>query len=246
MSEFAEIEWRMVAEVNGSEFHVAGEGAGSRGEGTCEVHLRADPGFPEGLDPVVAPVSFLLPVFALFSRPVGDDVELRAAAGRTCRIDPPWLSLVHGAAGERLLDLRVSGELRGEDRGLVGDHRMTGTSRLLDVSRLITPFEGFVWPSGAGEATAVARLELETGVGGRLQAMSVLPFRWDEGGPGRPLVLRVSNVRLEGSGREQLSVYARSTVRPVDEDGGGALASTLPPGVGPGSELRRYAELSCW
>jgi hypothetical protein len=219
MSESIPIIFRLQATVNGETFDMNGEGYGSAADGTCQLHLEADPGFPSGFDPVSCPMICSMPTSLFFARPLVEGADFSAITGQAYQVDPPRRGIVRNRLGEELLNLRVGGRVRLEDHQLISEHTMSGTSHLPQLERNVTPLDDYVMPTGAGQAVGLVRFTLLTRTGEELDGSTVAPLCWDSGrNLEGPLVRHVEDIRVEWDGARRVSSYYRISINTLQAE----------------------------
>jgi hypothetical protein len=202
------IDFRLRGNVNGESFDMNGHGVGNRSRGTCELHLEAEPRFPEGFDPVSCPLICSHPTSTYFARAELDCVDLAGIAAGPLAVSPARVGMIHNDDGEVLLNLSVTGTV-----AMVGDrlqvvNEMRGFSRLPRLRRNVTPLRDYILPAGTGRATAVIRYQLETQSGELLDGITTVPYAWTgENDLPEPLVRQVNDIRVEWDGARRVSAY---------------------------------------
>jgi hypothetical protein len=213
MSESLPIIFRLQATVNGESFDMNGEGYGSATDGTCQLHLEADPGFPSGFDPVSCPMICSMPTSLFFARPLVEGADFPAITGQAYQVEPPRRGIIHNRQGEELLNLRVSGRVQLDGQRLLSEHTMSGTSHLPQLERNITPLDDYILPTGVGKAIGLVRFTLLTRSGEELDGTTVVPICWDSGrGLDCSLVRHVEDIRVEWDGARHVSSFYRVTI----------------------------------
>jgi len=216
MTSIRRIDFRLQASVNGAEFEMNGQGIGNAGDGTCELHLAAEPAFPQGFDPVSCPMVCSHPTSTFFSLAENGCESFAQLTDAAYDVEPARDGLVYGVDGELLMHLKVRGSVRIEGDVLISEHVMTGFSKLPPIERTITGFDDYLLPSDAGRVTAVARYGLLTRAGNTLDGITTIPYAWKNGRAlAEPMARRVDDIQVDWDGGTQVHAYYQTRLRNI-------------------------------
>jgi hypothetical protein len=212
-----DIQFLLSARVNGEEFEMNGTGIGDSSQGTCELHLKADPCFPKGFDPVSCPLICSHPTSTFFARSLRGGPSFAEMAAHAYHVSPAREGVVRDFSGRELLRLQVTGHTFVDDRKrLVSKNVMSGTSTLPPIARNVTPLRDYIMPAGIGSATALVRYSLVTMQGEALDGLTVVPYQWEARTElESPLVRFVEDIQVEWNGRDTVSAYYRVAIAPL-------------------------------
>ena len=213
MATLRRIEFRLTARVNESEFEMNGHGIGDQAAGTCELHLTAVPGFPDGFDPVSCPMVCSHPTSLFFSATEpGVESFAQLTEGRYA-VDPARDGLLYSSEGELVMRLSVTGNVYIDGDTLISEHAMQGFSRLPRIAKTVTPFDDFLLPGSDGAATGLARYTLLAESGEQLDGITTVPYRWTNGRVlGAPLARKVANVHVDWDGGRTVHAYYETSL----------------------------------
>lgn len=205
------IDWSCRAQVNETLFQFGGEGYGDVADGSCELHLEASPGFPEGFDPVSCPCICSHPTSSFFSRAQGS-AGWHAITGGEYFVSPARVGVVYDHRGAELLRLSVTSHMRLEGDRLIARNVMEGFSHLPPLARILTPFDDFIVPSGSCSATGIVRFKLETKDGRLLDGVCSIPYAWKGKTLAAPLQRTVHVMRVDWDGGPRVSAHYRTSL----------------------------------
>lgn len=205
--------------VNDQAFEMNGRGVGDADAGTLELHLKSEPGFPKGFDPVSCPLICSHPTSTFFARETVGGCSLASASGGQYSVDPAREGVLRDASGRELLRLQVTGRTAVDDGGrVVSENVMTGISLLPRMARNVTPVRDYIIPGEGREATAIIRYKMLTMDGAELDGQTVVPYRWDGGRPlEQPLVRLVHSIDVHWNGGDTVSAFYKVSVAPLYE-----------------------------
>jgi hypothetical protein len=206
-----DIEFKLRGEVNGQTFDMDGYGLGDASAGTCELHLKAAPNFPDGFDPVSCPFICSHPTSSFFAQTDGDGFA--GLTGGNYAVSPARHGLIRNSKGETLLDLTVTGRTYLQNGKLVSENIMHGFSRLPRMEKNVTPSQDYILPAKAGQATALVRFQMLSKAGEEFDGLTVVPYRWTNGRSLNTILVRnVSEVIVEWNGGREVSAYYRLSI----------------------------------
>jgi hypothetical protein len=217
-----DVQFLLSARVNGEVFEMNGTGVGDSSQGTCELHLKAEPGFPKGFDPVSCPLICSHPTSTFFARSLVAKQSFAEITAQAYHVSPAREGVVRDFKGRELLRLQVAGHTFIDDKKrLVSKNVMSGTSTLPPIARNVTPLRDYIMPAGVGAATALVRYSLVTMQGEALDGITVVPYQWEAGTDlEHPLVRLVEDIHVDWNGRDTVSAYYRIGIAPLSLDAG--------------------------
>jgi hypothetical protein len=213
-----DIEFRLSGKVNGKTFDMNGVGVGDASSGICELHLKAEPEFPTGFDPVSCPFICSHPTSSYFAQPLGCDSGFAGVTGGEYAVSPARQGVIRNTRGETLLDLRVTGRTYILNGKLVSENEMHGLSNLPRMDRNVTPSRDYILPSRAGEATGLVRFKMVSRTNEEFDGLTVVPYHWKSGhNLENVLVRNVDEVIVEWNGGQHVSAYYRLSITPMTQ-----------------------------
>jgi len=217
-----DVQFLLSGRVNGELFEMNGTGSGDSLQGTCELHLKAEPCFPKGFDPVSCPLICSHPTSTFFARPLIAGQSFAETTEQAYHVSPAREGVVRDCKGRELLRLQVSGHTFVDDKKrLISKNVMSGTSTLPPLARNVTPLRDYIMPAGVGAATALVRYSLITMQGETLDGVTVVPYQWEARTElERPLVRLVEDIQAHWNGRDTVSAYYRVAIAPLSLDVG--------------------------
>ena len=218
MRKSLDVEFLLQAEVNGQRFQMNGTGKGDSNKGTLELHLKADPVFPPGFDPVTCPLICSHPTSSFFAAPRDEDSSFALLTGGCYSVDPARHGTLANSKGQELLDLRVTGRTVVTNGKLTTTNMMQGTSLMPRMARNLTPMRDYILPAGAGAATGIVRYQMVAMDGEVFDGQTVVPYRWQgEATLERPLVRLVESIDVHWNGGREVSAYYRLAIAALSE-----------------------------
>jgi len=212
-----DIEFKLSGEVNGQVFDMNGYGVGDASQGTCELHLKGDPSFPVGFDPISCPFICSHPTSSYFAEPVAGCDGFASITGGSYAVNPARHGMIRNPQGETLLDLKVTGRTFVQNGKLISENVMRGFSHLPRMEKNVTPSRDYIVPARAGEATAIVRFQMLSQAGEEFDGLTVVPYRWSNGRSLNSVLVRnVDDILVEWNGGREASAYYRLSIAPTD------------------------------
>jgi hypothetical protein len=212
MTRAISVRWTMQANINDQPFEVTGKGTSDLDMGVTELHLQANPGFPQGFDPSLAQFmcNFTLAGYTASSRV---PVSFRDAVEHEAFVRPRRQVELFDGTGETVVHLEALTSMTVSSDGILVTNSMTGFSRLTSSVASAVGQETLV-PGEPGTATGLARFKVTLHDGTVLDGLTVVPYQFDRAVVLSPAVRALDEHTCTRTGLNVAHLRASSTWLP--------------------------------